>query len=260
MRVNQEIAICGNSVILVPYEKHHVPTYHQWMEDEKIREATASERLTLEEEYKNQDSWRTSADKLTFIVCKGAPISGLQDELSTVIAGQVDVPDSMTGDVNAFIMPWDPYAYEDKVMMYENALSISYYAIEIDIMIAEPDRRGKGLGRAAVASMLLFIRKHLHDVLEEADGWSEDERGRPKKRLLKEVAAKIYEDNVASIALFKSLGFKQRGGVNYFGEVELVLDGFGEEGYSFKGSPVGDLLEMGYKEMKYDRSMLRNED
>lgn len=28
-----EEAIASSSVLLVPYEKHHVPQYHQWMQD-----------------------------------------------------------------------------------------------------------------------------------------------------------------------------------------------------------------------------------
>jgi hypothetical protein len=38
-----------------------------------MQEATASERLTLEEEYENQESWRASHDKLTFIICEPHP-------------------------------------------------------------------------------------------------------------------------------------------------------------------------------------------
>lgn len=32
----------------------HVPRYHEWMSDPAVREATASEELTLEEEYEMQ--------------------------------------------------------------------------------------------------------------------------------------------------------------------------------------------------------------
>ncbi|KAI0883197.1 GNAT domain-containing protein [Annulohypoxylon maeteangense] len=259
MRVNQDVAVCGNSIILVPYDKHHVLKYHEWMEDEKIRQLTASDRLSLEQEYENQASWRTSGDKLTFIICKGASFSNLAASASPVIAGKVDVPGSMAGDVNAFISPWDPADYEDRVTICEEYETKAYCAAEIDIMIADPTSRGKGLGRAAVAAFLLYIRRNLDEILGEFDGWSRDNKGKHKTRVLKEVAAKIYEDNTASIALFKSLGFKQRGGVNYFGEIELVLEGFGEEGFELKGTVGGDLVGMGYKEVGYDRSMLEEE-
>ena len=45
----------------MPYSPEHVPIYHSWMESDELREATASERLTLEEEEEMQRSW--SADE-----------------------------------------------------------------------------------------------------------------------------------------------------------------------------------------------------
>lgn len=47
----------GKKVILVPYMKAHVPKYHQWMQDPALLQATASEPLTLEQEYDMQLSW-----------------------------------------------------------------------------------------------------------------------------------------------------------------------------------------------------------
>ncbi|RWA03124.1 hypothetical protein EKO27_g11980, partial [Xylaria grammica] len=75
MRVNENLAISTPQVLLVPYDPHHVGRYHQWMQNEDLREATASDLLTLEEEYENQQSWRTAHDKLTFIVCQPAAAS-----------------------------------------------------------------------------------------------------------------------------------------------------------------------------------------
>merc|ERR1711939_1226447 len=69
MLINKNTAISTSSILLVPYEASHVPTYHEWMKDEQIQAETASEPLTLEEEYAMQRSWRTDADKLTFIAC-----------------------------------------------------------------------------------------------------------------------------------------------------------------------------------------------
>ena len=77
MRINQNTQLSGEKVVLVPYRQEHVPRYHGWMvsssflpigsscfacflqrlahkcvmhvqEDSILREATASERLTLE--------------------------------------------------------------------------------------------------------------------------------------------------------------------------------------------------------------------
>ena len=52
MRKNWKIRIVGEKVILVPYRHAHVERYHKWMQDEYLQEMTASEPLTLEEEYK----------------------------------------------------------------------------------------------------------------------------------------------------------------------------------------------------------------
>lgn len=37
MKVNENTKIVGKKVILVPYEAHHVPKYHTWMQDDEIR-------------------------------------------------------------------------------------------------------------------------------------------------------------------------------------------------------------------------------
>lgn len=48
----------GRQLILVPYRKKYVAQYHAWMQDSFLQEMTASEPLTLEEEYEMQASWR----------------------------------------------------------------------------------------------------------------------------------------------------------------------------------------------------------
>lgn len=48
----------GEKVLLVPYTKNLVPKYFEWMQDPYVREMTASDQLTLEEEYTNQISWK----------------------------------------------------------------------------------------------------------------------------------------------------------------------------------------------------------
>jgi hypothetical protein len=45
-----------------------VDTYHGWMADPALQAATASEPLTLEEEYAMQRTWLEDEDKCTFIV------------------------------------------------------------------------------------------------------------------------------------------------------------------------------------------------
>ncbi|KAK6052960.1 hypothetical protein COOONC_09536 [Cooperia oncophora] len=72
MKLNENTKIVGNKIVLVPYEKEHVPNYHKWMEDDEIRRLTGSERLSLDEEYEMQRNWRVDDDKLTFIILSKA--------------------------------------------------------------------------------------------------------------------------------------------------------------------------------------------
>ena len=44
-----------------PYRRRHVARYHAWMQDPWLREMTASEPLSLDEEYAMQASWRDDA-------------------------------------------------------------------------------------------------------------------------------------------------------------------------------------------------------
>lgn len=48
----------GRHLILVPYRKKYVARYHAWMQDPFLQEMTASEPLSLKEEYEMQASWR----------------------------------------------------------------------------------------------------------------------------------------------------------------------------------------------------------
>jgi len=54
MRLNAHTAIVGTTVVLVPYREEHVEKYHTWMQSAELRELTASEELTLEQEYEMQ--------------------------------------------------------------------------------------------------------------------------------------------------------------------------------------------------------------
>merc|ERR1711939_427997 len=114
MLINKNTAISTSSILLVPYEASHVPTYHEWMKDEQIQAETASEPLTLEEEYAMQRSWRTDADKLTFIACLPLslpPTSSSSTSKSPAPApgpltpGQFDTSTRIIGDVNLFLTP-----------------------------------------------------------------------------------------------------------------------------------------------------------
>ncbi|KAI1469734.1 GNAT domain-containing protein [Daldinia caldariorum] len=275
MRLNENTAVSTSRVLLVPYDAHHVEKYHQWMEDPSIREATASERLSLEEEYENQASWREASDKLTFIVCapllRGAAGGGngssdAREKKGSVVAGVVDAADRMVGDVNLFLSPWDDddddydekgegeQGGDDKERKGEDAKT--YYTAEIDIMIADPRCRGKGLGRAAVATFLSFVRRHLDSILAEYTAGSLNGAERNGKPVLRDVVAKINAENTASIVLFKALGFEQRGERNYFGEIRMVFEGFGGAD-GWEGRRDSGVMGEGYEELVYDRLRLK---
>ncbi|OIW30251.1 hypothetical protein CONLIGDRAFT_360420 [Coniochaeta ligniaria NRRL 30616] len=231
MRVNEHTAISTPRVLLVPYEHRHVLKYHGWMQDPAIQEATASEPLTLEEEYANQESWRTSHDKLTFIVCQ--PLPDPAPESKHVAGGEVDSPDRMVGDINFFIYPSDDDSEESR-HLYEG---------EVDIMIADEANRSKGFGRAAVTALLYYIARHSEAIMNEyANGLQPPVvAGR-----LVLVMARIKAENAGSIALFRSLGFEQRGEVNYFGEIKMVLP---EQQFD----TLAEKMPAGYVEMEYRR-------
>ncbi|KAI0874615.1 acetyltransferase domain-containing protein [Hypoxylon argillaceum] len=242
MRINEDIAVSTPKILLVPYDAHHVERYHEWMQDEALREATASDLLTLNEEYENQQSWRTAHDKLTFIVCQ--PANGAAAAASTIYAGEDDAPARMVGDVNLFLTPCDGDNDDDEKGGHE-APGLQG---EIDIMIAAPGDRGKGLGEAAVRASLRFLAAHLDAVVGEyARG--ESPSLSPKDVRLKRLVAKINADNAGSIRLFGNLGFQRDGDPNYFNEIGMVLSDFPR---ASEGSDV-----LGYRECDYDRSRLK---
>ena len=173
MRLNEHCAVRTDRLLLVPYESHHVPRYHEWMSNAELRDLTASEPLTLEEEYKMQRTWREDEDKLTFILLDGDK-------------------NAMLGDVNLFLHP-------------RSSFEMTYTA-EVEVMIAEPGARGKGLGGEAVLAMLCYARRHL-----PAPG--------PACFI-----AKVGFDNAPSLRLFHRLGFRETRRIDVFREIELQLD------------------------------------
>lgn len=177
--------------------------------------------MTLEEEYENQESWRTSHDKLTFIVCE--PLSGAaskeNDEARQIKAQVEDSPDKMKGDINFFLYLADEED-DDEVVEPREGSTIRLTG-EVDVMIANTQHRGKGVGEAAVRSILAYIRRNLLEILKE---YAQGEKLNVEKVQLVGLMVKIKQENTGSRALFKKLGFKQEGEANYFGEVKMVID------------------------------------
>lgn len=173
-----KVSVEGKQVIFVPYMIEHVPTYHEWMKDPALLQATGSEPLTLEEEYVMQQSWTADPQKCTFIVLDKQRIEG------DFVHGEPHV-EAMAGDVNLYMNDID-----------------DFQTAEIEIMIAEPQSRGRGLGKESVLLMIAFAVEHLD---------------------IHTFRAKIGESNVTSLHLFRSLGFKDITYSEVFKEVTLEL-------------------------------------
>jgi RimJ/RimL family protein N-acetyltransferase len=211
---NTTPAVIAPRVLLVPYCSHHVPTYHQWMQDEEIQKATASDPLTLPEEHSMQESWRLDHDKLTFILCH-SPSPSSASSPTTITPELHDAPEKMIGDVNLFI-----YEDEDEDEVSGEVQGANPVIGEIEIMIAEHSARRMGLAREALGAFMSYIVSKSEAILEEYRQGC-DERS---ERYMKYLRVKIDKDNAASLALFGKIGFKQVGEVNYFGEVEMRME------------------------------------
>ncbi|PPJ52805.1 hypothetical protein CBER1_11130 [Cercospora berteroae] len=229
MRVNEHTALATGSILLVPYSENHVPTYHEWMQDPELQEATASEPLSMEEEYAMQRSWRNDRDKLTFIVCKPLDSSSSPIETARITIARAkvdDTEDRMIGDINLFLFPPDSDEMEEDVA----ALGGSIVG-EVELMIARKELQQKGYGRAALLTFLDYILTNWSLIAREyaerpANSSTQDQTGAgivsSDAGQLAFLRVKIHQTNVGSIRLFESVGFMRTvDEPNYFGELEL---------------------------------------
>ena len=198
MRANQGIVVTApaHPLALVPYTRALVPTYHGWMEDAALREATASERLTLDQELAMCDAWATDEDKLTFIVTTTTREEGGR--------GPPRPHYTPVGDVNLFFNDAD-------------APSVA----EVEVMIALPTARRRGIASGAVALLLGYAA------------------ALPPPRALTRVVAKVGRANAASAALFGRLGFALEGGSDVFQEEWFGLDLASPAGSALLASVAG---------------------
>lgn len=276
MLENERLAMRGKAAQLVPYTKRHVlkcdfladcsaarakisppnlRRYHGWMQSEQLLEQTASEPLSLDQEYEMQRSWRTDQDKCTFIVLathlrEGHEPSDTEksdqgeerldgDKVSPAVESQANavvIADGseahaaidteteeamMVGDVNLFLNdPHDPSA------------------AEIDVMIAEAAARGRGIGREAVLLMLhygttrcvcksvLFYFSACNlciTVTLSSHAPSKPSLHARRRLKLSRFVAKIGLENVASLGLFTKLGFVKVSECKDFNEATLEM-------------------------------------
>lgn len=133
MLINRNTIVKGKNVVLVPYRAEHVPKYHEWMKSEELQKLTASEPLTLEEEYKMQKTWQRDENKITFIILHREKYEATGNEI-----------DAMIGDTNLFFATPD-----DRI------------CAEAEIMIAESWARGRKCGWEAMLLMFMYAVLYL---------------------------------------------------------------------------------------------------
>ena len=139
MRVNWHERVETDELILTAYRRALVPLYHRWMADPWLREATASEEMSLDEEYSAQRGWRDDGGKLTFIFFDAKT-------------------KQMVGDVNLFEL--DAKAAEGDYSWGSGA-GVGVPTFEVMVMVGDAGSRRRGLAGAAVRAVVRYAVERL---------------------------------------------------------------------------------------------------
>ncbi|KAG6853185.1 hypothetical protein C0991_006295 [Blastosporella zonata] len=245
MKANEHTVLIGSKVVLVPYLSDHVPNYHAWMQDEELQRLTASEPLSIEEEYDMQQKWRFDEDKLTFIVLSRESPSG--EQLLNISETQPtrtwSPTDSairalpMVGDVNMFLKgtrpdvtqhvqrldKQDDEEEEEEEFEAELGVMIAGGVPRLTDMIVEPAYRRKGLALETLRLILEYSTGYPSSYFSD-DAQTRDSAPPPSKGLSvppSSLVVRISDSNKPSIRLFELLGFSIIRHVEVFQEVEL---------------------------------------
>ena len=168
-----------------------------------------------------QRSWRYEKDKLTFIICEPVERQAGKDETKR-----------MLGDVNLFVLGEDGG---------DDGRGLNVLVGEIELMIAKPEKRRKGYGRAALRAFLTYIYEHIDEIRTMYGS----------NHPLEYLRVKIDQDNKASISLFECLGFRRlEDPPNHFGEVQLRLHGITDAAVK-KDDAYPRMKPEGYCETRY---------
>eukprot|EP00804_Cyclotella_cryptica_P012456 CCRYP_019962-RA/>CCRYP_019962-RA protein AED:0.00 eAED:0.00 QI:511/-1/1/1/-1/1/1/155/234 len=197
------------------------------MQDPFLLDATASEPLTMEQEVEMQQSWRDDDRKCTFIIlardllharntCDDStqldippPPSDKQvDGICVYPKLVVQTLHAMIGDINLFLSEDDEevseYLQNSNNKCQDGSVSNTPAIVqqaELDVMIARPSHRNKGLG----AELALIMMHYGASVLK-----------------ITRFFVKIKDTNASSLRLFRDkLGFSQCAYAECFGEYEL---------------------------------------
>lgn len=183
------------------------------MLSEELRSLTASEPLTLEEEYEMQQKWQFDEDKLTFIIL------ARDRHVNEVTSPQDPILNDlqMIGDVNIFL---SGSLAELRTDTAEGVEDDECHGAEVEIMIAEPEYRRRGCAIEALHLMLTYAtgKPSAFSAPPPPPALTIDS---PLKISPCRLLTRISETNIASIALFQKLGFQVTKRVEVFGEVEM---------------------------------------
>lgn len=136
---------CGNGLLLVPYEKCFVEQYNAWMRDDELQRLTASEPLSMEDEYALCERLKSDPSHLTLIM---------------VLA---DDPQRMVGDVNLHLEEGQNHEDED-----DESENSGVFIVEVDVMVADRNARRKGYARAALKQLMQSCSDtllHVHKMV-----------------------------------------------------------------------------------------------
>ncbi|KAH7879166.1 GNAT domain-containing protein [Lentinula edodes] len=225
MLCNKNTVLVGKKILLVPYRIEHVAKYHAWMENEELRTLTASEPLTLDQEYDMQQKWQMDEDKLTFIILAREGDAFIPDTVNPTDSQVSSLP--MVGDVNIFFSG-TPLSVSESTNSppFDDGQE---FTAEAEIMIAEPLYRRRGYAQEALRLMFQYVTGCptsyfiQNPRVETSQG--EDTRQvsvkLPHSIPPTSLITRISDKNTPSIKLFERLGFRMTKHVEAFEEVEL---------------------------------------
>ncbi|BGP28945.1 hypothetical protein JCM10296v2_000681 [Rhodotorula toruloides] len=213
MRLNEATTLVNDRIVLRPYRRWHVPRYHEWMASDEMRDATASERLTMEQEEDMQKS--------TFIIHLRSPAAPSPTLNPAGFLSAHSDSSTMLGDVNLFLHASSPPSSPSS----SSSSPPPSQRAELEIMFP-PSALYKprtGLASLALRTFLSYSSRAL---------------SLPPSAFF----ARIGFDNEASLGLFKSLGFREGKRVEVFREVEVVWEG--EERWPWEGEDGWEVIEL----------------
>ncbi|CAO1630478.1 unnamed protein product [Jaminaea pallidilutea] len=238
MRLNETTVLVGDKVVLVPYRREHVAKYNAWMQDPVLQETTASEPLTLEQEYEMQASWHLDDDKLTFIVLH--PSEGTLEADESVDTVSLLSKCEMVGDVNVFLSPLEEEEPDDDDAESSQGRvhdTLNRTQGELEVMIAESKFRRRGLALEALSLLMFYITSSPTPASAPAP--SAPMAPSPLPLHPHDLFVKISLSNSASIDMFSKLGFRNHKVSEVWQEMEMRWRGGGREGSSEAGVGVG---------------------